>query len=186
MRARVWTPMFGVLLVGGLLGGCVREASVANFTVPEKYTTLEQLVADADVVALVQAGRSGVDVVDKVPYTRTGLELRKVMLGEVEKDARLVVTQAGSASSPPGADLASILRSDHEYVVVLHRTDVGEYEVVGPGVWRADTLGASLTLHTAEPSSVPSAVPHVTTPWELEVQLGKVRTSLGSSVIGKA
>ncbi|WP_020015307.1 hypothetical protein [Promicromonospora sukumoe] len=185
MRARVGASLFGVLLVGGLLGGCAREASVANFTVPEKYTTVEQLVADADVVALVQAGRSGVDVVDRVPWTRTELELRKVMLGEVEKDASLVVTQVGSASSPPGANLASILRSDHEYVVMLHRTDVGEYEVVGTGVWRADTLGASLTLHTAKPSCVPSAIPHVTTPWELEMELGKVKTVLGTGVIGK-
>ena len=184
MRTHVW-GLLGVLVMGGLLSGCVRDASAANFTVPEEYGTVEQLVADADVVALVQAGGSTVDVVDRVPYTRTELQLRKVLLGAVAKNAGLAVTQVGSLASPPGAGLSSVLRNGHEYVVALHRTAAGEFEVVGPGVWRADTLGASLTLHTARPSCVPAAIPHVTTPWELEVQLGKFRSALGTSVIGR-
>nr|BFF16895.1 hypothetical protein GCM10025730_04160 [Promicromonospora thailandica] len=57
---------------------------------------------------------------------------------------------------------------------------------MGPGVWRADTLGASLTLHTAMAACVPAAIPHVTTPWDLEVQLGEVGEVLGTSVIGTA
>lgn len=169
----------------GLLSGCVTDASAANFTAPEEYGTVEQVVADSDIVALVQAGSSAVDIVDHVPYTRTELQLRKVLLGAVAKNAGLAVTQVGSTSSPPGAGLPSLLRDGHEYVVALHRTAAGEFEVVGPGVWRADTLGASLTLHTAKPTCVPSAIPHVTTPWELEVQLGEVRESLGTSTIGK-
>lgn len=189
MRARFgFLVMSGVVVSGvvaGLLSGCGQSASVANFTVPEEYGSVEQLVADADVVALVQAGRSGVDVVDRVPYTRTELELRKVLLGTVGQDAVLAVTQVGSASSPPGSDLPSILRSGREYVVVLRRNDAGEFEVVGPGVWRADGLGASLTLHTGKPSCVTSDIPHVTTPWELEVALGKARAVLGTSVVGE-
>ena len=188
-RARFgFLVMSGVVVSGvaaGLLSGCGQGASVANFTVPEEYVSVEQLVADADVVALVQAGRSGVDVVERVPWTRTELELRKVLLGAVETDTVLAVSQVGSAASPPGAHLPSILRSGHEYVVVLRRGDAGEFELVGPGAWRADSLGASLTLHTGKPSCVASAIPHVTTPWELELELGKVKTALGTSVIGK-
>jgi hypothetical protein len=173
-----------VLAAAGLLSGCTPDASVANFTAPEKYGTIEQLVADADVVALVQAGDSNVDVVDRVPYTRTDLQLRKVLLGAVAKNAGIAVTQVGSATSPPGDGLPAALKKGREYVVVLHRTAAGEFEVVGPGVWRADTLGASLTLHTAVAGCVPAAIPHVTTPWDLEVQLGKVGEVLGTSVIG--
>ncbi len=184
MRTHVWS-LLGALVVSGLLSGCVRDASAANFTAPEEYGTVEQLVADADVVALVQAGSSAVDVVDRVPYTRTELQLRKVLLGAVAQNAGLAVTQVGSVSSPPGAGLSSVLRDGHEYVVALHRTAAGEFEVVGPGVWRADTLGASLTLYTAKSSCVAPAIPHVTTPWELEVELAKVKSALGTSVIGK-
>lgn len=184
MRVHVWA-LLGALVVAGLLGGCVRAASAANFTAPEAYDTVEQLVADADVVALVQAGDSAVDVVDRVPYTRTELQVRKVLLGSVAEDARLAVTQVGSTLSPPGSGLPSVLRNGHEYVVALHRTDAGEFEVVGPGVWKADTLGASLTLHTAKPTCVPEAIPHVTTPWDLEVLLGEAEAALGTSDIGK-
>lgn len=189
MRARFGLlALSGVVVSGvvaGLLSGCGPDASVANFTVPEEYGSVEQLVADADVVVLVQAGRSGVDVVDRVPYTRTELELRKVLLGALGHDAVLAVTQVGSAASPPGGELPSILRSGREYVVVLHRNDAGEFEVVGPGVWRADSLGTSLTLHTGKPSCVASDIPHVTTPWELEVALGKARAALGTSDVGE-
>jgi hypothetical protein len=183
MRKHVWASL-GAPVVAGLLSGCMTAASAAYFTAPEQYGTVEQMVADADVVALVQAGESAVDIVDRVPYTRTELQLRKVLLGAVSKNAGLAVTQVGSVSSAPGAGLPSVLRDGNVYVVALHRTAAGEFEVVGPGVWRADTLGASLTLHTAEPTCVPAAIPHVTTPWELEVQLGKVRESLGTGVIG--
>ena len=184
MRRHVGTAL-GTLVVAGLLSSCASGVSTANFTAPEEYETVEQLVADADVVALVQAGASNVDVVDRVPYTRTELQLRKVLLGAVAKNAGLAVTQVGSVSSPPGAGLSSILRDGHEYVVALHRTAAGEFEVVGPGVWRADTLGASLTLYSAKPSRVPAAIPHVTTPWELEVELAKVKSALGTSVVGQ-
>jgi len=184
--------LIGVLAVATLLGGCVAEASAANFTAPETYGTVEQLVADADVVALVQAGDSGVDVVDRVPYTRTELEVRKVLLGSLVADggtdsgtdAGMAVTQVGSASSPPGPGLPAVLWKGQEYVVVLHRTAAGEFAVVGPGVWRADTLGASLSLHTTMAACVPAAIPHVTTPWDLEVELGKVGAVLGTGVIG--
>jgi len=187
MRKHVWALLgaLAVFVVAGLLSSCMTDASTANFTAPEEYATVEQLVADADVVALVRAGRSRVDIVDHVPYTRTELQLRKVLLGAVGKHSGMAVTQVGSDASPPGAGLPSVLRDGHEYVVALNRTAAGEFEMVGPGVWRADTLGASLTLHTAKPTSVPVAIPHVTTPWELEVQLGKVRESLGTSVIGR-
>lgn len=187
MREHVWALLcaVGAVVAAVLLSGCMTDASAANFTALEEYGTVEQLVADADVVALVQAGSSAVDIVDSVPYTRTELQLRKVLLGAVAKNAGLAVTQVGSAASPPGAGLPSVLRDGREYVVALHRTAAGEFEVVGPGVWRADTLGASLTLHTAKPTSVPAAIPHVTTPWELEVQLGEVRDALGTSVIGQ-
>lgn len=176
--------MIGALAAATLLGGCMTDASAANFTAPEEYGTVEQLVADADVVALVQAGSSDVDVVDRVPYTRTELQLRKVLLGAVARNASIAVTQVGSASSPPGPGLPDVLRDGQEYVVILHRTAAGEFVVVGPGVWRADTLGASLTLHTAMAACVPAAIPHVTTPWDLEVELGKVGAVLGTSVIG--
>ena len=176
--------LVGALAALGLLSGCVTDTSAANFTAPEEYGTVEQLVADADVVALVLAGDSGVDVVDRVPYTRTELQLRKVLLGVVAKNASIAATQVGSAASPPGDGLPAVLRNGQEYVVVLHRTGPGEFEVVGPGVWRADTLGASLTLHTAMAACVPAAIPHVTTPWDLEVQLGKAGEALGTSVIG--
>ncbi|GHH77586.1 hypothetical protein [Promicromonospora soli] len=187
MHKHVWALLgaLAVFVVAGLLSSCMTDASTANFTAPEEYATVEQLVADADVVALVRAGGSRVDIVDDVPYTRTELQLRKVLLGAVGKHAELAVTQVGSGSSPPGAGLPSVLRDGHEYVVALNRTAAGEFEVVGPGVWRADTMGASLTLHTAKPTSVPAAIPHVTTPWELEVELGKVRESLGTSVVGR-
>jgi hypothetical protein len=174
----------GALAALGLLSGCSTDVSTANFTAPEEYGTVEQLVADADVVALVQASDADVDVVDRVPYTRTELELRKVLLGTVAKNAGIAVTQVGSAASPPGDGLPAVLRDGQEYVVVLHRTGAGEFEVVGPGVWRADTLGASLTLHTATATCVPTAIPHVTTPWDLEVQLGEAGEALGTSVIG--
>lgn len=174
----------GVIGMAGLLSGCMTDAGAANFTAPEEYGTVEQLVSDADVVALVQAGDAAVDVVDHVPYTRTELQLRKVLLGAVAKNATLAVTQVGSTSSPPGAGLPAVLQDGQEYVVVLHRTAAGEFEVVGPGVWRADTLGTSLTLHTAMMPCVPAAIPHVTTPWDLEVQLGKAGEALGTSVIG--
>lgn len=176
--------ILGAIGMVGLLGGCMADAGTANFTAPEKYRTVEQLVADADIVALVQAGDSAVDVVERVPYTRTELQLRKVLLGTVAKNASLAATQVGSTSSPPGGGLPSVLQDGQEYVVVLHRTAAGEFEVVGPGVWRADTLGTSLTLHTAMMPCVPQAIPHVTTPWDLEVQLGKVEDALGTSVIG--
>jgi hypothetical protein len=176
--------LVGVLAAAGLLSGCAPDASTANFTVPEEYGTVEQLVADADVVAVVQAGEADVDVVDDVPYTRTELELRKVLLGAVAKNARIAATQVGSTSSPPGDGLPAVLRDGQEYVVVLHRTAAGEFEVVGPGVWRADTLGASLTLHTAIAACVPAAIPHVTTPWDLEMELSEAGEALGTSVIG--
>ncbi|MFD2024783.1 hypothetical protein [Promicromonospora aerolata] len=175
----------GVLGLVVLLCGCSTDAGAADFIAPEKYGTVEQLVADADVVAVVQAGESAVDVVDEVPYTRTELQLREVLLGAVAKNAGLAVTQVGSASSPPGAGLPAVLEEGQEYVVVLHRTEAGEFEVVGPGVWRADTLGASLTLHSAGLACVPAAIPHVTTPGQLEVQLGEVGEVLGTSVIGR-
>ncbi|MEU4388768.1 hypothetical protein [Promicromonospora sp. NPDC023805] len=183
MRRQVMATL-GVISVIGLLGGCMSDQAAASFTAPEDYETVEQLVADADVVAVVQAGDSAVDVVDRVPYTRTELRLRKVLLGVVSKNAHLAVTQVGSAESPPGAGLAAILRDGHEYVVVLHRTGAGEFEIVGPGVWRADTLGTSLTLHASMLPCVPAAIPHVTTPWALEVELGEAEESLGTSVIG--
>lgn len=176
--------LVGTLAVFGLLSGCATDISAANFTAPEEYGTVEQLVADADVVAVVQAGEADVDVVDRVPYTRTELQLRKVLLGAVAKNATIAVTQVGSVASPPGDGLPAVLRDGQEYVVVLHRTGAGEFDVVGPGVWRADTLGASLTLHTAMAACVPAAIPHVTTPWDLEVQLGEVGEVLGTSVIG--
>ena len=174
--------MLGVV---GLLSGCTTDAGAANFTAPETYGTVEQLVADADVVAVVQAGDATVDVVDQVSYTRTELQLRKVLLGAVAKNADLAVTQVGSTSSPPGVGLSAVLEEGQEYVLVLHRTEAGEFEVVGPGVWRADTLGASLTLHAAALACVPAAIPHVTTPGQLEVQLGEVGEALGTSVIGQ-
>jgi hypothetical protein len=176
--------LVGALAAAGLLSGCATNASTANFTAPEEYGTVEQLVADADVVALVQAGDADVDVVDRVPYTRTELQLRKVLLGVVAENAGIAVTQVGSSASPPGDGLPAVLRDGQEYVVVLHRTAAGEFEMVGPGVWRADTLGASLTLHTAMAACVPAAIPHVTTPWDLEVELSKVGEALGTSVIG--
>jgi hypothetical protein len=176
--------MIGVLAAATLLSGCIPDASAANFTAPEEYGTVEQLVADADVVALVQAGDAGVDVIDRVPYTRTELQLRKVLLGAVARNASIAVTQVGSASSPPGSGLPAVLQDGQEYVVVLHRTAPGEFVVVGPGVWRADTLGASLSLHTTMAACVPAAIPHVTTPWDLEVELGKAGSFLGTSVIG--
>ncbi|MFD2795313.1 hypothetical protein ACFS27_17270 [Promicromonospora vindobonensis] len=177
--------LLGVLGLVGLLSGCTSDADAANFPAPEEYGTVEQLVADADVVAVVQAGDADVDVVDRVPFTRTELQLRKVLLGAVAKNASLAVTQVGSAESPPGAGLSAVLQEGQEYVVVLHRTAAGEFEVVGPGVWRADTLGASLTLHAATLTCVPAAIPRVTTPWELEVQLGKAAEALGTSEIGR-
>lgn len=178
--------MVGVVAAAGLLSGCTPNASAANFTAPEEYETVEQLVADADLVALVQAGEAGVDVVDRVPYTRTELRLRKVLLGTVAENAGIAVTQVGSASSPPGRGLPAVLRDGGEYVVVLHRTAPGEFEVVGPGVWRADTLGASLSLHTPVVTCVPTAIPHVTTPGDLEVMLGRAGEVLGTSMIGQA
>jgi hypothetical protein len=181
---RLVRAALGVLGVVGLLSGCMSQAEAATFTAPEAYETVEQLVADADVVALVRAGESAVDVVDDVPYTRTELQLRKVLLGAVAKNASLAVTQVGSMSAPPGAGLPAVLQEGQEYVVVLHRTEAGEFEVVGPGVWRADTLGTSLTLHTATLPCVPAAIPHVTTPWDLEVQLGEAADHLATSVIG--
>ena len=187
MRPQAWVSI-GVLGAAGLIGllsGCTTDASAANFAAPEEYGSVEQLVADADIVAVVQAGSSSVDVVDRVPYTRTEVQMRKVLLGAVAKNADIAVTQVGSASSPPGAGLPSVLRDGQEYVVVLHRTEPGEFEVVGPGVWRADTLGASLTLHTAMLGCVPAAIPHVTTPGDLEVQLGAAGGVLGTSVIGR-
>lgn len=177
--------LVGVAAACVLLGGCADAASAANVSAPEEYGSVEQLVADADVVALVQTGRSDVDVVGRVPYTRTELQLRKVLLGAVATNATMAVTQVGSVSSPPGSDLPAVLRDGQEYVLVLHRTGPGEFEIVGPGVWRADTLGASLTLHTAMAACVPAAIPHVTTPWALEVELGKVGGVLGTSVIGR-
>ncbi|MDR7380586.1 hypothetical protein [Promicromonospora iranensis] len=183
-QARVALGMIGMMGVIGLLSGCMTDARAADFMAPEDYGTVEQLVADADVVALVQAGDAAVDVVDRVPYTRTEVQLRKVLLGAVAKNANLAVTQVGSTSSPPGAGMPAVLQTGQEYVVVLHRTGAGEFEVVGPGVWRADTLGTSLSLHTAMLPCVPAAIPHVTTPWDLEVQLGKAAESLGTSVIG--
>ncbi|GAA4711193.1 hypothetical protein APR04_000849 [Promicromonospora umidemergens] len=185
MRRRVRSSL-GVLGVVGLLSGCTTDAGAASITAPEKYGTVEQLVADADVVAVVQAGDASVDVVDRVPYTRTELQLREVLLGAVAKNAGLAVTQVGSTSSPPGAGLSAVLEEGQEYVVVLHRTEAGEFEVVGPGVWRADTLGASLTLHAATLACVPAAIPQVTTPGELEVQLGEAGEALGTSVIGRS
>jgi hypothetical protein len=176
--------VIGVIGTIGILSGCMSDQAAAGFTAPEDYETVEQLVSDADVVAVVQAGDSAVDVVDRVPYTRTELKLRKVLLGVVSKNAHLAVTQVGSTEAPPGAGLAAILQGGHEYVVVLHRTGAGEFEIVGPGVWRADTLGTSLTLHTAMLPCVPAAIPHVTTPWDLEVELGKAGDALGTSVIG--
>lgn len=179
--------LLGVVLgVTGLLSGCTIDAGALDVTAPEEYDTVEQLVADADVVAVVQAGDASVDVVDRVPYTRTELQVRKVLLGAVAKNADLAVTQVGSSSSPPGAGLSAVLEEGQEYVVVLHRTEAGEFEVVGPGVWRADTLGASLTLHAAALTCVPAAIPQVTTPWELEVQLGEAGEALGTSVIGRS
>jgi hypothetical protein len=183
-RTRATLGVIGVLGTIGLLSSCMSDVGTANFTAPEDYETVGQLVSDADVVALVQAGDSAVDVVDRVPYTRTELKLRKVLLGAVAKNASLAVTQVGSTSSPPGAGLPAVLRDGQEYVVVLHRTGAGEFEVVGPGVWRADTLGTSLTLHTAMLPCVPAAIPHVTTPWDLEVELGEAAKLLGTSVIG--
>ncbi|MFC8799321.1 hypothetical protein ACFT2C_16425 [Promicromonospora sp. NPDC057138] len=176
--------LVGALAAAGLLSGCATGVSTANFTAPEEYGTVEQLVADADIVALVQAGGADVDVVDRVPYTRTELQLRKVLLGVVARNASIAVTQVGSTASPPGDGLPAVLREGQEYVVVLHRTAAGEFEVVGPGVWRADTLGASLTLYTAVATSVPATIPHITTPWDLEVELGEVGEALGTSVIG--
>jgi hypothetical protein len=186
MRRQVGATLgvIGVISTIGLLGGCMSDQAAAGFTAPEDYETVEQLVSDADVVAVVQAGDSAVDVVDRVPYTRTELKLRKVLLGVVSKNAHLAVTQVGSTESPPGAGMAAVLRDGHEYVVVLHRTGAGEFEIVGPGVWRADTLGTSLTLHTTMLPCVPAAIPHVTTPWALEVELGEAGDSLGTSVIG--
>jgi hypothetical protein len=186
-QARASLGVIGVVSVVsaiGLLSGCMSDQAAAGFTAPEDYETVEQLVSDADVVAVVQAGDSAVDVVDRVPYTRTELKLRKVLLGAVAKNANLAVTQVGSTESPPGAGLAAVLQDGHEYVVVLHRTGAGEFEIVGPGVWRADTLGTSLTLHTAMLPCVPAAIPHVTTPWALEVELGEAAKSLGTSMIG--
>lgn len=176
--------VIGVISTIGLLSGCMSDQAAAGFTAPEDYETVEQLVSDADVVAVVQAGHSAVDVVDRVPYTRTELKLRKVLLGAVAKNANLAVTQVGSMESPPGAGLAAVLQDGHEYVVVLHRTGAGEFEIVGPGAWRSDTLGTSLTLHTAMLPCVPAAIPHVTTPWALEVELGEAAKSLGTSMIG--
>jgi hypothetical protein len=176
--------VIGVISTIGLLSGCMSDQAAAGFTAPEDYETVEQLVSDADVVAVVQAGHSAVDVVDRVPYTRTELKLRKVLLGAVAKNANLAVTQVGSTESPPGAGLAAVLQDGHEYVVVLHRTGAGEFEIVGPGAWRSDTLGTSLTLHTAMLPCVPAAIPHVTTPWALEVELGEAAKSLGTSMIG--
>jgi hypothetical protein len=172
MRRQVGATLgvIGMVSTIGLLSGCMSDQAAAGFTAPEDYETVEQLVSDADVVAVVQAGDQAVDVVDKVPYTRTELKLRKVLLGVVAKNAHLAVTQVGSTASPPGAGLAAVLRDGHEYV--------------GPGVWRADTLGTSLTLHTTMLPSVPPAIPHVTTPWALEVELGEAGESLGTSVIG--
>jgi hypothetical protein len=186
MRRQVGATLgvIGMVSTIGLLSGCMSDQAAAGFTAPEDYETVEQLVSDADVVAVVQAGDQAVDVVDKVPYTRTELKLRKVLLGVVAKNAHLAVTQVGSTASPPGAGLAAVLRDGHEYVVMLHRTGAGEFEIVGPGVWRADTLGTSLTLHTTMLPSVPPAIPHVTTPWALEVELGEAGESLGTSVIG--
>ncbi|WP_369372755.1 hypothetical protein AB1046_04490 [Promicromonospora sp. Populi] len=184
MQRHVGTAL-GTLVVAGLLSGCASGASTANFTAPEKYETVEQLVADADVVALVQAGASDVDVVDRVPYTRTELQVRKVLLGALSKDAGLAVTQVGSAAAPPGDGLPEVLQDGQQYVVVLHRTAAGEFTVVGPGVWRADGLGATLTLHTAVAACVSPAIPHLTTPWELEVELGEVGGALSTSAIGQ-
>lgn len=182
---RRWTrATLGVFGTIGLLSSCMSDVGAIDFTAPEDYETVEQLVSDADVVALVQAGDAAVDVVDRVPYTRTELKLRKVLLGAVAKNASLAVTQVGSTSSPPGAGLPAVLQDGQEYVVILHRTGAGEFEVVGPGVWRADTLGTSLTLHTAMLPCVPAAIPHVTTPWDLEVELGEARKLLGTGVIG--
>jgi hypothetical protein len=185
MRRQV-RSLLGVIGVIGLLGGCTGDPGAAGVTAPEEYGSVEQLVADADVVAMVQAGDAAVDVVDQVPYTRTELELRKVLLGAVAKNASLAVTQVGSRSSPPGAGMSAVLQEGREYLVVLHRTRAGEFEVVGPGVWRADTLGASLTLHAATLTCVPATIPRVTTPWELEVQLGRAAEALGTSVIGRS
>jgi hypothetical protein len=188
MRRQVTATLgaIGVIGVIGLLSGCMSDQAAAGFTAPEDYETVEQLVSDADVVAVVQAGDSAVDVVDRVPYTRTELRLRKVLLGALSKNAHLAVTQVGSTEAPPGAGLAAVLQGGQEYVVVLHRTGAGEFEIVGPGVWRADTLGTSLTLHTTMLPSVPAAIPHVTTPWALEVELGEAKDSLGTSVIGNS
>jgi hypothetical protein len=177
--------MVGVLAAAALLSGCSQDASAANVTAPEEYGTVEQLVADADVVALVEAGDAGVDVVDRVPYTRTELRLRKVLLGTVAKNATIAVTQVGSASAPPGPGLPAVLQEGREYVVVLHRTAAGEFGVVGPGVWRADRLGASLSLHTAVGTVVPASIPHVTTPGDLEMTLGEVGEALGTGRIGQ-
>lgn len=179
------SALLGAVVASLLLGGCGAEARALDVAVPERYATVEQLVADADAVALVQADRADVEVVDRVPYTRTEVRLRKVLLGEVDEEA-VTVSQMGSPVRPPAPGMAGLLRSGQEYVVVLHRTGPAEFEVVGPGVWKADTLGASLTLHTAAAGSVPAAIPHETTPWDLEVELGEVGDVLGTSVIGRA
>nr|BFF16894.1 hypothetical protein GCM10025730_04150 [Promicromonospora thailandica] len=108
-----------------LLGSCVTDARAVEFTAPEDYGTVEQLVADADVVALVQADGAHVDTVERVPYTRTEVRLRKVLLGAAAGDATMTVTQVGSLSQPPGSGLPDVLRKGQEYVVVLHRTGPG-------------------------------------------------------------
>ncbi|MFI6427689.1 hypothetical protein [Promicromonospora sp. NPDC050880] len=178
--------LVGALVASLLLVGCVAAVRPADIPAAEHYDTVEQLVADADVVALVQAGEAQVDVVDRVPYTRTELRLRKVLLGAVARNASIAVTQMGSRTVPPGEGRPAVLRDGQEYVLVLHRTGPGEFEIVGPGVWHADTLGASLTLYTAAATCVPAGIPQVTTPWELEVKLGEVGGVLGTGVIGRA
>ena len=73
MRRRVRSSLW-VLGMVGLFSGCTTDAGAASITAPEKYGTVEQLVADADVVVHFAAeSHNDNSLADPSPFLTTNV-----------------------------------------------------------------------------------------------------------------
>ncbi|GAA1856185.1 hypothetical protein [Myceligenerans crystallogenes] len=177
-RRRRPVALLAVAALAAALAACTSTANAGSTPSPKSYATLQEMIADADlVVRAVPDPATEETVVDTIPWTRTPVSVKETILGTAES-GNILVSQIGTAAQPPAAGLPEILQAGRTYVLVLARTGDSTYDVVGPGVWWNES-GSAAELHVTD-GVVDERIPHSTTMEELVVKVREHAGELGS------
>lgn len=179
-RRRRPVALLAVAALAAALAACTSTANAGSTPAPKTYTTLQEMITDADLVVRGVPGTATEETVeDQIPWTRTPISVKETILGTAES-GNILVSQIGTAAQPPAGGLPDILQAGRTYLLVLARTGDSTYDVVGPGVWWNES-GSSAELYVTN-GVVDDRIPHST---DMEELVGKIREHTGKLGTGE-